>query len=102
MMGKTENHRQIYPTLMASSDNRGNRWETEFRRLGSKTCSPTRRDDLRRALDLMRILEAYHSVDEERITLRQLALTRQGPGESIVGYINRWLELAYRCGDPPI
>ena len=50
----------------------------------------------------MRILEAYHSADEERITLRQLALTRQGLGESVVGYINRWLELAYKCEDPPI
>ena len=50
----------------------------------------------------MRILEAYHSAEEERITLRQLALTREGPGESVIGYIDRWLEMAYRCEDPPL
>ena len=42
----------------------------------------------------MRILEAYHLADEERTTLQQLALTCQGPGKSVVDYINRWLEMA--------
>lgn len=49
----------------------------------------------------MCILEAYHSTDEERITLRQLALKCQEPGESVGGYINRW-QLTHRCEDPPI
>ena len=53
-------------------------------------------------MDLMRILEAYHSADEERITLQQLTLTHHGPGESIVGYKNLWLEMAYMCEDPRI
>ena len=49
----------------------------------------------------MCILEAYHSVEEEKITIWQLVLTCQGPGESVVSYINRWLEMAYICEDPP-
>ncbi|XXG48040.1 hypothetical protein AAC387_Pa02g2583 [Persea americana] len=49
----------------------------------------------------MRILEAYHSAEEEKITLRQLVLTRQGPGESVVSYIDEWLEITYRCEDHP-
>lgn len=49
----------------------------------------------------MRILKAYHSVEEEKITLRQLVLMHQGPGESIVSYIDRWLKMAHRCEDPP-
>ena len=99
MMGEVEGHR-IYPTLMASSHNRGSWKETEFGRLERETRSPVRRDALRRSLDLMCILEAHHSVEEEKITLRQLALTCQGPGESVVGYIDRWLEMAHKCEDP--
>ena len=41
----------------------------------------------------MRILEAYHLAKEEKISPRQLLLTRQGLGESVVSYIDRWLEL---------
>ena len=50
----------------------------------------------------MRILEVYHLADEEKITLRQLVLTRQVLGESIVGYIDRWLKMAHMCEDPPL
>ena len=65
MMGKTENYRQIYHTLMASSHNRRSRWETEFKRLGSDTRNPMRRDALRHALDRMHILEGYQSPYEK-------------------------------------
>ena len=39
---------------------------------------------------------------KKKITLRQLALTRQGPSGSVVGYIDRWLEITHRCEDPPL
>ena len=94
IMGEAKSRRRIYPALMASSHNRGSLLETKFRQLESETRSSARRDALRRSLDLMRILEAFHSAEEEKITLRQLVLTRQGPGEFVVSYIDRWLEIA--------
>ena len=86
---------------MVSSHNRGSRQYAEFRQLENEVHSSARRVILRRSLDLIRILEAYRSIEEETIIVRQLVLMRQGPGESIVKYINRWLEIARKCKNPP-
>ena len=60
----------------------------------SESRSPARLNDLRHSLDLVRILEAYHLIEEEKITLQQLVLTCQRPGEFVVSYIDRGLEIA--------
>ena len=72
----------------------------KFRELEGEAHNLAKHDALRHSLDLMRILEANHPAEEEKITLRQLVLTRQGLGESVVNYIDRWLEIAYKGEDP--
>lgn len=94
-MGDNKENLQTYPTMLASSHNRGSWQETKFRRLEIETCSLAWRISLRRSLDLICILEAYHLTGEETVIIRQLVLTCQGPGESIVSYINQWLEMAH-------
>lgn len=55
--------------MLASSHNRGSWQETKFRRLEIETCSLAWHISLRRSLDLICILEAYHLTGEETVII---------------------------------
>ena len=103
MDSNMEHHQdgQIYPGLMTSSYHRRNQQEAKLKWLENEARNATRRIALHSSRDLICILKVCHSTNDETVTLRQLILTRQGPNEPTVSYINRWLNMAPKCENNP-